>query len=625
MRNLGFWLALSLFLFSLKGSAQICEGNLGDNIFESGDFGSGTANLLSEDPQIAPGYRYSRSTPPVDGTYVITNNTGAWSNLYGTWMELRDNSSDPNGYMMVVNADYTPGNFYEQVVDNLCENTLYEFSADVINIVKRGVTNHGEPNISFLINDEVRYTTGDIPQDERWYTFGFTFETQPGETSVKLVLQNNAPGGIGNDLALDNISFRACGAEALILPRDIANICEDGEPINLTATVVGEQYDTTAFQWQRSPDEGFTWEDIPNGTMDNIDHTNLAGGFYYYRYLLSNSQNNLLNPKCRVNSNVKVVRVVPKFYEVIDTLCEGLTLTVGSSEYTKSGVYTDSLQTYIGCDSIVTTRLTIVNDPMITAQVEAIDPSCFGSEDASITVQSVSNANLPYTIELNRNDSWIASNANFTNLPATDYPLLIQDRFDCAYLDTISLKDPTPFVIDLGTDILLNLGETIDRSIISNYPILSIEENGVPALDCSNCLFSNWQPLANTEYSVTATSEKGCLASDSINISIDDNRRVFIPNAFSPNLDGENEYFTILVDAAAVKNIQQLSVFDRWGNLVFQVEDLPINELQAGWDGTVNGKMMDTGVYTYLFEVVFIDDLVKQYSGSVLLLSDIDR
>ena len=104
---------------------ETCTGNLGANIFEAGDFGAGPSNLILSDPGIAPGYIYTLSPPPEDGYYTITNNTGAWGGLYATWLPIRDNSSDPLGYMMVVNASYSAGIFYEQTVDGLCENTLY--------------------------------------------------------------------------------------------------------------------------------------------------------------------------------------------------------------------------------------------------------------------------------------------------------------------------------------------------------------------------------------------------------------------------------------------------------------------------------------------------------------------
>lgn len=241
---------LLFLLLLLNGTVwgQICGGNLGENIFDAGDFGSGTDNILVPDPGIAPGFIYETNPPPFDGFYTITNNTGAWENLYGDWLAIGDNSEDPFGYMMVVNASFNPGLFYEQRVDNLCENSVYEFSADVINLYQTG-RNGIRPNISFLIDGVNFFTSGNISEDETWKTYGFTFTTGPGQTSVTLSLRNNAPGGIGNDLAIDNISFRACGPEALILPLEISNICEDGDPITLDATLNGDQYDNPAIQW----------------------------------------------------------------------------------------------------------------------------------------------------------------------------------------------------------------------------------------------------------------------------------------------------------------------------------------------------------------------------------------
>jgi len=238
-------------LFPFWAFGQICGGNLGENIFESGDFGSAFSNIVLQDPQIAPGFQYTISPPPGDGFYTITNNTGQWSNLFTGWLSIGDNSPDPNGYMMVVNASFSPGLFYEQEISGLCDNTLYEFSADVINLIE---SSQGFilPNISFLIDGNAVFTTGPVPENEQWNTYGFTFITEPGQNTITLSLRNNAPGGIGNDLALDNITFHPCGPEALILPTTIANICEDGAPITLEATIVCTQYDTPAFQWQQS-------------------------------------------------------------------------------------------------------------------------------------------------------------------------------------------------------------------------------------------------------------------------------------------------------------------------------------------------------------------------------------
>ena len=113
----------------------LCTGNLGDNIFISGDFGRGNANVYPLDPGLAPGFIYTLQVPPDDGQYTLTNDMTKWPFVFPSWIKIGDNSQDPLGYMMVVNASYTPGIFYEQVIDNICENTLYEFSADVITLL----------------------------------------------------------------------------------------------------------------------------------------------------------------------------------------------------------------------------------------------------------------------------------------------------------------------------------------------------------------------------------------------------------------------------------------------------------------------------------------------------------
>ncbi|MEM9886648.1 MAG: gliding motility-associated C-terminal domain-containing protein, partial [Bacteroidota bacterium] len=599
--------------------AQICTGNLGDNIFEEGDFGIGTANNLLDDPNIAPGYNYTQTGPPSDGFYTITNNTGAWPNLYGTWMSLRDNSDDPNGYMMVVNASFEAGDFYEQVVEGLCENTLYVFSADIINVVKKGTGGHHPPNVSFLLDDEVQYNTGDIQQTELWNTYGFTFETKTGQTSVKLTLKNNAPGGIGNDLALDNITFRPCGPEALILPREIANICEDGDPIALEATIVGNQYSSPAYQWQRSFDEGLSWENIDGATSSTYTHTERSSGFYYYRYLLSNDPTNISNSKCRVNSNVKIVQVVPKFYSIADSICQGLTYVVGTSTYQNTGIYTDSLISSLGCDSIVTLNLTIVPDQNITAIVDTTAPTCNGYQDGQILVSNVQNAYPPFSIQL---ASRLPDSVGlFRNLGSGNYLIRVVDRFGCYFETSAELIDPESFVVELGADLHIDLGDGIQLNLKTNYEIASLSWSPEEAILCpTNCLDEEWFPRSSNRYVLKATSIDGCLASDSIQIKVAAKRKVYFPNAFSPNGNQENRHFTVYGAEPNVQRILSLKIFDRWGNLMYEQKDFAPNDEAQGWNGRVGDDLSASGVYAYVAEVLFFDEIIRTYSGDVLLV-----
>lgn len=607
------------FSASMQAQGDVCEGNLGENIFILGDFGTGAANILSPNPNIAPGYTYTFNGPPNDGFYTVTNNTGAWGGLFPTWLRLRDNSDDLNGYMMVVNASFSPGNFYDQVVDGLCENTLYEFSTDVINLIRTEVANHIRPNVTFLLDEVVQITTGDIPQDETWTTYGFTFTTGPNQTSLRLTLRNNAPGGVGNDLALDNISFRACGPQALILPTEIANICEDGDPIELEATIIGDQYSNPTLQWQQSFDEGLNWQDITNENGMTFLHSELSAGDYYYRYLLANSAENLQNGKCRVISNQKIVRVVPKLFNIADTLCQGLFFTVGTSEYGETGIYTDSLISSIGCDSIVTLDLTIVPDMEIRADAFVKPPSCFGFQDASLTINNIENTYPPYFITF-QNEA-VGQQGNFENLGSGSYLYSITDRYGCNFQQQVNIFDPAQFILELGEDLSVDLGDEVQLNVSANYDIAEAVWAPDGILNCSNnCQTIEVIPTTSQNYVLTATSLEGCIATDSIFIQVNIVRKVYFPNAFSPNDDGINDYFSVYGDVPNVLEIEELLIFDRWGELMFEGKNLPPDAPSVGWDGSFKGEDVNTGVYVYIAKVKFFDELTETFSGDVLLL-----
>ncbi|MEL6675204.1 MAG: gliding motility-associated C-terminal domain-containing protein [Bacteroidota bacterium] len=618
------WMAVGLMslltFFPTFSQAQVCQGNLGENIFTEGDFGEGTANILLPNPNIAPGYNYTTNPPPSDGQYVITNHTGAWANLYPSWLRIFDNSSSNQGYMMVVNASFSPGKFYEQTVTGLCENTLFEFSADVINLIGRNVANHIKPNVSFLIDDVVVFSTGDIDQDQIWHTYGFTFSTQPGQTSVKLSLQNNAPGGIGNDLAIDNIAFRACGPEARVGPETDIFVCEDGDPFVMQAILNGNQYPNPAFQWQRSPDGGLTWENIPGANGNTFTHTAQASGFYYYRYLVANENVNLSNAKCRILSNVKIVEVVPKFYTVFDTICTGLTYMTGNNAYTTTGVYVDTLTSSIGCDSIRTLHLNVVPQPNMGAEYDLQDPSCHDRTDGSIAVLSVSGGVGPYTYYFEGAGPF--NEADFRDLAGGTYDLKIEDRYGCTLESQLELVAPIPFTLELGEDVQVRLGEELTLDPIANGPIGSYQWVPADLVDCDTaaCLPVTWAPTISGWLRLDAFSETGCPASDSIFIRVIKVRSVFIPSGFTPNGDGRNERFTVTGPTPQIVRVQSLAVFNRWGQAVFQQDNFQPGAADSGWDGFMGSVAAPEGVYMYQARVEFLDGLVIPYAGTLTLI-----
>lgn len=598
--------------FALADPLDFCNGTLGENIFTDGDFGSGVANVLPSDMNgYAPSYTYQATPPPNDGLYTITNNTTTWGSFAASaWVNIGDNSSDPEGYMMVINASYDPGDFYIKTIDNLCENTLYQFSADVINLLNGagGIA----PNLDFLINGVVQYSTGQVPENQQWNNYGFTFTSDPGTTSLTLSIRNNAPGGLGNDLAIDNIEFRACGPE-IDASAESPFFCA-GQPATINADVFGSQYPNPYFQWQISIDNGVSWNDLIGENGNSVFIPNPIAG-ELYRTLVANSIGTIGNSKCRVISNDVEMLESPDEFIQYDTLCQGLELQVGNSFYNLTGMYVDSLVASNGCDSTVITFLEMAPDLEITADLQIVNPGCPGESNGSIYISNIQNSSGTYTFSINgepaQTDPFIG------NLTQGSYTINIMDSYQCENTLEAILYDPVAIQIDLGEDVTIKLGESYDVQLQSNLPIESFIWLETEGLNCStDCLNPNLSPLETTTYGLIARDENDCATIDSITITVDNTRCVFIPNAFSPNGDGANDYFTIYggVDIEEIVNFQ---IFNRWGDLVFSNNNFQPNDNLIGWNGFFKGKNVNTGVYIYSAKILFKDGLVERFSGDI--------
>lgn len=122
--------------------------------------------------------------------------------------------NDIDGYMFLANADPSPGQFYRGTVDDLCIGQRYEFSAYMANIVKP--LGLAKPNILFQIRTPSDNTliaqlgTGDIPEysSMTWTKYGISFVAM--NTSVVIIMISNTANPAGNDIALDDITFRIC-------------------------------------------------------------------------------------------------------------------------------------------------------------------------------------------------------------------------------------------------------------------------------------------------------------------------------------------------------------------------------------------------------------------------------
>lgn len=266
--------------------------------------------------------------------------------------------ANPCGYMLVVNSAYKADTAFTYNVTNLCPNTYYEISAWFKNICyKCGCDSTGtasgnagyiptapgdssgvRPNIAFDVDGADYYTTGDLvylglsggptgsDAANRWVKKGFTYLAGPAQTSFTLTLRNNAPGGGGNDWALDDIAVVTCLPSMSYSPSLAPNVCEGGTlPIRDTIRSYFNNY--THYMWQKSVNNGSSWTDVTapasvtlgapvNGAYEFVTsytippaNTTMADSGTLYRVLVATASANLGNTSCQITDGTSIINL----------------------------------------------------------------------------------------------------------------------------------------------------------------------------------------------------------------------------------------------------------------------------------------------------------------------------
>ncbi len=186
-------------------------------------------------------------------------------------------------------------------------------------------------------------------------------------------------------------------------------------------------------------------------------------------------------------------------------------------------------------------------------------------------------------------------------------------------IDSVFISEE-PISVDLGEAITLNLGEYYNLNPITNA-IGTIQYNWTEKgqfVDCLDCATLEVRPFFNTNYEVQITSSSGCIANASVPITVTKDRGIYIPNVFSPNLDGINDQFYIMGQGFA--QILVFQIVDRWGNIVYSQNQGEINDATIGWDGIMNGQAVQPGVFSYYAKVIYLDEIEESFYGDVTLV-----
>ncbi|KAA2242667.1 PKD domain-containing protein [Chitinophaga agrisoli] len=213
-----------------------------------------------------------------------------------------------------------------------------------------------------------------------------------------------------------------------------------------------------------------------------------------------------------------------------------------------------------------------------------------------------------------------APHATIKALGSYTYNVTGYDADGCFTHDTSLVVNvqPSP-TVNAGPDLTGMAGSPVTLAGQGSPDITKWSWSPPEYLDCADCPTTMALPNLSTKYTVEVENSYGCKATDEVLVKVTcDKGAVFLPTAFSPNGDGQNEWF--YPKGRGIKEVKGMRVYDRWGSLVFERTHFQINTAAAGWDGTWKNRVAPIGSYVYMIETVCEDGTVFLFRGAVTVI-----
>lgn len=272
--------------------------------------------------------------------------------------------------------------------------------------------------------------------------------------------------------------------------------------------------------------------------------------------------------------------------DVLGTSLAGLT----------AGNYTVTVVDALGCTKDIDFSVGTPEE-LIIAELTVLDVRCFKESNGSVTLTMAGGtptAAGAYTFSLSgngRSDSGLSNMPTVNNLEKGAYTITITDQNGCTLSQNFDVDEPELLEADLET--------------LINQPICPDANDGIAFVEAKGgtpdyqFFWSNNPTVDQQEgenfsqgnYTVRIVDANGCETSLEVEV-VERFPKIFIPTAFSPNGDGDNDLFRPVTDCNLQYNVQ---IFNTWGAVVYASSDIT-----EGWDGTLQGQEVPLGKYSYI-------------------------
>jgi gliding motility-associated-like protein len=273
-----------------------------------------------------------------------------------------------------------------------------------------------------------------------------------------------------------------------------------------------------------------------------------------------------------------------------------------------------------GCNTTDSIELILEAVQIDDVEIEVDQPACAEDRDGSVEILSVTGGTGPFRYRLD--NGLLTDRVYYDGLPLGSYLLEVIGVDGCASETTFSvLPASEPFVF-LREDTIIRLGDSLSLDYITsfvNWDTLIWSGGGSLAMLQSDSAITV-RPLSSQSYRLTIMDEEGCFATDDVVIQVDGTVELYVPNVFSPNGDGTNDLLRPFA-GEQVQNFLQFRVFDRWGELLYDLNADPLRGSENfGWDGRLDGKMMNPQVFIWELEVELVDGAILRKLGDAVLM-----
>lgn len=286
----------------------------------------------------------------------------------------------------------------------------------------------------------------------------------------------------------------------------------------------------------------------------------------------------------------------------------------GSYFYTDPGHYEITLYASDSAGCLVPDTASVEFDipipPLITAYgsdtICALDTVPLGVDGAGIVSYDWSPSNSL--------DSISSATPNASPSETTIYTVLATDSVGCTVSEEVVVFVSDPPYSDAGEDGYLNPGVVAELSADVN-PGTTVMWSPPEGLSCTDCPNPIANPEETTVYYMTATDELGCTSEDSLTVY--SYPTIYVPNAFTPGGNDKNPIFYAYGRGIADFN---MTIYSRWGQVIFLSDNI-----DEGWDGTMNGSDVQTGVYIWTIQYTTDVDPITVHEdiGHVTLLRNV--